>query len=85
MFHWYLTKIEIKAAFLQSGAVERDLYVKPPRECSKSVVHIPQLFYLRKDGNLKLIIAKVTDAILVGGPENCRYLFIDQIWQRYKL
>ena len=120
IFHWYLAKIDIKAAFLQSGAVDRDVYVKPPRECTqkafywllhvatyglvntnskwrwhsdntfldlglKSVVHIPQLFYLRKDGNLQLIIAKVTDDIQDGGPENRRRLFVDQIAQRYQL
>ena len=31
---WFLTKVDILSAFLQSGPAERDVYVVPPRECS---------------------------------------------------
>ena len=31
---WYLTKVDIFSAFLQSGPAQRDVYVVPPRECA---------------------------------------------------
>ena len=30
---WFLTKVDVKSAFLQSGRANRDVYVIPPREC----------------------------------------------------
>lgn len=33
IFQWYLTKIDLKGAILQSCSVTRDVYVIPPREC----------------------------------------------------
>ena len=32
---WYLSKIDIKGAFLQSGKAQRDVYVHPPCECTQ--------------------------------------------------
>ena len=33
--HCFLSNIDVKSAFLQSGKAERDAYVKPPRECTE--------------------------------------------------
>lgn len=51
----------------------------------KSVVHIPQLFYLRLNGNLALVVAKVTDDILVGGSLHNRKTFIQKLSKSYVL
>lgn len=33
---WYLSKVDAKSAFLQSGSASREVYVVPPRECNES-------------------------------------------------
>ena len=33
LFRWYITKIDVKGAFLQSGEASRKVYVVPPQEC----------------------------------------------------
>lgn len=38
LFQWYLTKIDVKGAFLQSGLATRDVYVVTPRECANRYV-----------------------------------------------
>lgn len=35
IFSWYLTKIDVKSAFLQTGSAEGDVFVIPPRESSR--------------------------------------------------
>lgn len=35
LMKWFVTKINVRSALLQSGIADRDVYVKPPRE-SKS-------------------------------------------------
>ena len=41
-----------------------------------AAVYIPQLFYLKFDGVLALIPAKIVDGILIGGREDLRLKFI---------
>lgn len=41
----------------------------------QSVVHIPQLFHLSDENNLKMIVTKIVDDMLVGGSnQNCKKL-----------
>ena len=35
IMQWFVSKVDIKGAFLQSGPAERDVYVVPPRECAR--------------------------------------------------
>ena len=37
---WKIKKADVKAAFLQTGAATRDVYVKPPRECGMKSTHM---------------------------------------------
>ncbi len=34
IFKWSIAKVDVKSAFLQTGAATRNVYVIPPRECS---------------------------------------------------
>ena len=34
---WFLSKIDVKSAFLQSGKAERDVYVTRPSECNEKI------------------------------------------------
>ena len=120
LFHWFPSKVDIKAAFLQSVPATRDVYVKRPRECSDrqlrwrllvatyglvhanakwqlhsdtalldlglhAVVLIPQLFYMKRDGKLCLILAKVVDEFFIGGTKSAQEWLIDQLKEKYSV
>ena len=120
LLHWFPRKVDIKAAFLQSGPATRDVYVIPPRECPDrqfrwrllvasyglvnanakwqlhsdttlldlglhAVVLIPQLFYMKQDGKLCLIVAKVVDDFLIGGTKSAREWLIDKLKAKYSV
>lgn len=40
LFGWALYKADVKAAFLETGAAERDVYVKPPVESRMRATHV---------------------------------------------
>ena len=50
-----------------------------------TTVFIPQLFHMKTDGRLTLLVVKVTDDIFVGGPEQVKRSFIDRLGQKYEL
>ena len=120
LFQWYLKKIDVKGAFLQSGLAHRDVYVVPPKECEdrafvwlltvatygpvnaiakwqfhsdstflnlglKTLVYIPQLFYMDSKGSLTLLFVKVTDEIFVAGSERRKREFIKNLCKFYYL
>ena len=120
MMKWFITKIDVKSAFLQSGPATRNVYVIPPKECKDRtfycllliasyrlvnanakwqlhsdttlqdcgllcVVHLPQLFYKRKDGQLWIIVAKVVDDILVAGSSEARKWLVAKLSSRYAI
>lgn len=115
--------IDVKGAYLQSGPITRDIYVKPPRECNVPrgilwkltklpygiteagrqwakviegwmtqeagfcrVYGVPQLF-VRRDagGRIVLLLAKVTDDMLIAGSTAEVKSFIDQIGGRFPI
>lgn len=39
IFHFYVSKVDIKSAFLQSGKATRDVFVVPPRECDNKTFY----------------------------------------------
>lgn len=120
IFHSFLTKIDVKSAFLQTGRAERDIYVVPPKECAVQtfywllktasyglvnanakwqlhsdttfldiglsvLVQIPQLIYLRVDGVLVLVVAKIVDDILITGLPQYKEKFTKMISKVYEL
>ena len=50
-----------------------------------AVRYIPQLFYMKKNGVMCLIVAKVVDDILIGGSLEARKWFISRLKKYYKL
>lgn len=40
LFAWTLCKANVKAAFVQTGAAERDVYVKPPVKSRMRATHV---------------------------------------------
>lgn len=40
LFGWTLYKADVKAAFLQTGLAQRDVYVRPPRESEMKGTHL---------------------------------------------
>lgn len=40
LFGWNVYKSDVKSAFLQTGNAERQIYVKPPRECKMRSTHL---------------------------------------------
>lgn len=115
--------IDVKGAYLQSGPITRDIYVRPPRECGSPrgvlwkltklpygiteagrqwakvvegwmtqeagfgrVFGVPQLF-VRRDagGRVILLLAKVTDDMLIAGSTAEVKAFITQISGRFPI
>lgn len=120
LLQWYLTKVDVKGAFLQSGSATRDVYVIPPRECSdrrfvwlltvatyglvnanakwqnhsdttfinlglKTLVYIPQLFYMHLNDVLVLVVVKTVDDVFIGGQESVKRKFIKDLSHVYEL
>ena len=120
MFQWYLTKIDVKSAFLQTGSAQRDVYVIPPKESAdrgfvwlltvarygsvnanakwqvhsdqtfidmglNTLVYVPQLFYMHENGELVLIVVKVTDDIFIAGSDGYKRNFIHKLKHTYEL
>ena len=50
----------------------------------KPTIIVPHLFF-RKDGLLKLLVAKVTDDMLIGGPKEERQKSIEQLHGVYEI
>ena len=50
-----------------------------------AVRHLPQLFYMKKNGVICLIVAKVVDDILIGGSLEVMKWFITPLKKYYKL
>lgn len=49
----------------------------------QALVHIPQLFYMKRDGKLCLIVAKVVDDFLIDGTKSARNWLIEKLKERY--
>ena len=50
-----------------------------------AVVLIPQLFYMKRDGKLCLIVAKVVDDFLIGGTKSARKWLIEMLKEKYSV
>ena len=120
MFQCYLTKIDVKSAFLQTGSAQRDVYVIPPKESAdrgfvwlltvatyglvnanakwqvhsdqtfidmglNTLVYVTQFFYMHENGELVLMVVKVTDDIFIAGSEVHKRKFIHKLKQTYEL
>lgn len=115
--------IDIKGAYLQSGAIKRRIYVRPPPDIANTrgklwlltvmpygiteagrqwqkviedwllkeagferVFGVSQLFTLRnKQGEIIMLIAKVTDEILMGGDPDIMRHFAEAIAKRFEV
>ena len=115
--------LDIKGAYLQSGPIQRDIYVRPPPELHSRrgilwkltklpygiteagrqwarvfekwltekaefsrVNGVPQMFvHRRKNGDIKLLIAKVTDDLLIAGALEHIDTFNEAITKRFPI
>ena len=50
-----------------------------------SLVYVPQLFYLRTNDALRLVLVKVTDDIFIAGEEDLKRRFIERLSSVYEL
>ena len=118
-----LSCLDIKGAYLQSGPIQRDIYVRPPHELQMkrdilwkltkmpygiteagrqwakvfeqwltekayfTRIHgIPQMFVQRnEDGDIRLILAKVTDDLLIAGQMQHIEVFNKNIEKRFPI
>lgn len=118
-----LGAVDISGAYMQSGPIRRDLYVRPPREWGtrrgfiwkllkmpygvseagrqwalvfeewltrdmgmETVRGISQLFVKRReDGSILLMVAKVTDDLLIAASAGVMKEFVEQVRKRFKI
>lgn len=115
--------LDIKGAYLQSGPIQREIFVRPPKECGsirgmlwrlvkmpygiseagrqwakvfegwilqeaafERVFGVSQLFVKRDtSGNITMILAKVTDDLLIAGEPAEIRRFIEHIGERFPI
>lgn len=118
-----LGAVDISGAYMQSGPIRRDLYVRPPREWGhrrgfvwkllkmpygvseagrqwaivfeewltqdigmETVKGISQLFLKRRpDGSILMMVAKVTDDLLIAADKEVLNEFVEQVRKRFKV
>ena len=86
---WQCQSIDIKSAFLQGNNIERDVYLRPPKEagvdknCVKCSKYDPAVFYWHHNGELHGIICTHVDDFLFGGTNEFILNVMNPIKQKF--